>query len=638
MEEHKHKQEHCEHFEHHHHEECDSCEHHHDEEEITLTNKILTIIGIIIYIVAIVLNNNYSMYLFVLAYIMIGYNILLNAIKHLFSKDMFDENLIMSIATLGALAIGEYIEGIAVLVLYKIGEFLHDKALDSSKDKIESLLNLKEEYTTLKDGTIIETEDVKVGDIILVKTGEKVPLDSILEEGVAQLDMSALNGESKYVSVESGKEVLSGSINVGSAIYLKVAREEKDSTVSKIVELVEHASKNKSRTEKYISKFCKVYTPVVIILAVLVLVGLPLGLNVEWKDAIYRALNFLVISCPCALVISIPLGFFVGMGALSKRGIIAKGTTYIDTLTKVDTIYLDKTGTLTEGKFKVSEIVSLSEMSKDEIIEKIAYCESKSSHIIARAILEEYAKGIDEKNIKEHEEIAGHGIRAIVGDEHILCGNGKLLQKYDIDALLVDTVGSIVYLVVDNNVKGYVILSDVLKPDTKELVELLHKKGIKDVGMLTGDKKNVAEKISSKIGMDSFYAELLPQDKVSVIEEAKKNGRIVSFVGDGINDSPVIAMSDVGMAMGKGTDLAVETADIVLMTDEPKKVVEAIDISRRTKRIVDENIAIILIVKVIFLICSVFGITTMWLAVFADVGITLITILNSLRAFMVKNK
>ena len=638
MEEHKYKQEHCEHFEHHHHEECDSCEHHHDEEEITLTNKILTIIGIIIYIVAIVLNNNYSMYLFVLAYIMIGYNILLNAIKHLFSKDMFDENLIMSIATLGALAIGEYIEGIAVLVLYKIGEFLHDKALDSSKDKIESLLNLKEEYTTLKDGTIIETEDVKVGDIILVKTGEKVPLDSILEEGVAQLNMSALNGESKYVSVESGKEVLSGSINVGSAIYLKVAREEKDSTVSKIVELVEHASKNKSRTEKYISKFCKVYTPVVIILAVLVLVGLPLGLNVEWKDAIYRALNFLVISCPCALVISIPLGFFVGMGALSKRGIIAKGTTYIDTLTKVDTIYLDKTGTLTEGKFKVSEIVSLSEMSKDEIIEKIAYCESKSSHIIARAILEEYAKGIDEKNIKEHEEIAGHGIRAIVGDEHILCGNGKLLQKYDIDAPLVDTVGSIVYLVVDNNVKGYVILSDVLKPDTKELVELLHKKGIKDVGMLTGDKKNVAEKISSKIGMDSFYPELLPQDKVSVIEEAKKNGRIVSFVGDGINDSPVIAMSDVGMAMGKGTDLAVETADIVLMTDEPKKVVEAIDISRRTKRIVDENIAIILIVKVIFLICSVFGITTMWLAVFADVGITLITILNSLRAFMVKNK
>ena len=620
------------------HEHCELCDHHHDDEELTLTNKIFTIIGIITYIVAIIINNNYSIYLFVISYIMIGYNIIINAVKHLFSKDMFDENLIMTIATIGALVIGEYIEGIAVLVLYKLGELLQDKALDSSKDKIESLLNLKQEKTTLKDGTIVETNNVKVGDIILVKTGDKIPLDCILEDGVAQLDMSALNGESKYVSIESGKEVLSGSINVGNAIYLKVIREEKDSTVSKIVELVEHASRNKSKTEKYISRFCKIYTPIVILLALFVLVVLPLGLKIEWTDAVYRALNFLVISCPCALVISIPLGFFVGMGTLSKRGIIAKGTTYLDTLTRVDTIYLDKTGTLTEGRFKVTDVVSLSEMSKDEILESIAYCESKSSHVIGKAILNEYNQDIVESKIKEHEEIAGLGIRAIIEDKHVLCGNKKLLQKYDIEAQNVEYVGSVVYLAIDDVVKGYIILSDVLKSDSKELVEALHRKGIKDVGMLTGDKKNVAEKMAKEIGMDSYHAELLPQDKVSVIEEAKKNGKIVSFVGDGINDSPVIAMSDVGIAMGKGTDIAVETADIVLMTDEPMKIVEAIEISRRTKGIVDENIAIILFVKIVFLICSVFGITTMWLAVFADVGITLITILNSLRAFKYKKK
>lgn len=634
MEEHKHDNEcndHCEHCNHE-----NTCDHCHEDEELTTTNKILTIVGIIIYIIAIVLNNNYSMYLYVVAYIMIGYNIILNAIKHMFSKDMFDENLIMTIATLGALAIGEYTEGVAVLVLYKIGELLQDKALDSSKDKIEALLDLKEEKTTLKDGTVIETEKVKVGDVILVKTGDKVPLDAILEEGVAQLDMSALNGESRYVSVESGKEVLSGSINVGSAIYLRVIREEKESTVSKIVELVEHASKNKSRTEKYISKFCKVYTPVVILLAIIVLVGLPLGLNVEWKDAIYRALNFLVISCPCALVISIPLGFFVGMGALSKRGVIAKGTTYIDMLTKVDTIYLDKTGTLTEGKFKVTDIISLSSYSKEDILKYLAYCESKSSHVIGKAIIDEYNKDLDEEQIKEHEEIAGLGIRAVIEDKYILCGNKKLLQKYDIEPPNIDSIGTVVYLVVDNKVEGYAILNDVIKNDSKQLVEELHKRGINDVGMLTGDKKDVAETIAKEIKMDSFYVELLPQDKVSIIEEAKKNGKVVSFIGDGINDSPVIAMSDVGMAMGKGTDIAVETADIVLMTDEVKKIIEAIDISRKTKKIVNENIVVILLVKFAFLVCSVLGVTTMWLAVFADVGITLITILNSLRAFKTK--
>ena len=612
-------------------ENCESC-----EEELSVTNKILMVIGIIIYIIAIVLNNNISFYLYLISYIMIGYNIILNAIKHLFSKDMFDENLIMTIATIGALAIGEYTEAIAVLVLYKIGELLQDKALDSSKEKIESLLNLKEDKTTLKDGTVVETKDVKVGDIILVKNGDKVSLDGILEDGNAKLDMSALNGESQYVSVECGKEVLSGSVNVGNAIYLKVTKEEKDSTVSKIVELVENASKNKSKTEKYISRFCKIYTPIVILLALIVLVALPLGLNVAWTDAIYRALNFLVISCPCALVISIPLSFFVGMGALSKKGIISKGTTYLDTLTKVDTIYLDKTGTLTQGKFKVVDIVSTSNYSKEDILEYLAYCEFKSSHIIAKAIMDEYNNEIQESRIKEHEEIAGHGIRAIIDNKIVLCGNSRLLKKYDISYDIEKSTGTIVFLAIDNKVEGYVILDDVLKPESEQLVELLHKKGIKEVGMLTGDKLEVAENIAKKINMDSYHAELLPQDKVSIIEEAKKDGKIVSFIGDGINDSPVIAISDVGMAMGKGTDIAIETADMVLMTDEPKKIVDAIDICRRTKRIVIQNICVILTIKLLFLICSVCGITTMWLAVFADVGVTLITILNSLRAFITK--
>ena len=611
-------------------ENCESC-----EEELSVTNKILMVIGIIIYIIAIVLNN-ISFYLYLISYIMIGYNIILNAIKHLFSKDMFDENLIMTIATIGALAIGEYTEAIAVLVLYKIGELLQDKALDSSKEKIESLLNLKEDKTTLKDCTVVETKDVKVGDIILVKNGDKVSLDGILEDGNAKLDMSALNGESQYVSVECGKEVLSGSVNVGNAIYLKVTKEEKDSTVSKIVELVENASKNKSKTEKYISRFCKIYTPIVILLALIVLVALPLGLNVAWTDAIYRALNFLVISCPCALVISIPLSFFVGMGALSKKGIISKGTTYLDTLTKVDTIYLDKTGTLTQGKFKVVDIVSTSNYSKEDILEYLAYCEFKSSHIIAKAIMDEYNNEIQESRIKEHEEIAGHGIRAIIDNKIVLCGNSRLLKKYDISYDIEKSTGTIVFLAIDNKVEGYVILDDVLKPESEQLVELLHKKGIKEVGMLTGDKLEVAENIAKKINMDSYHAELLPQDKVSIIEEAKKDGKIVSFIGDGINDSPVIAISDVGMAMGKGTDIAIETADMVLMTDEPKKIVDAIDICRRTKRIVIQNICVILTIKLLFLICSVCGITTMWLAVFADVGVTLITILNSLRAFITK--
>lgn len=607
---------------------------HEHEEEMSLTNKILMIIGIIVFMVAIFLSEqDISRIFYVIAYVLIGYDIIFKAIKHIFGTDMFDENLIMTVATLGAMLIGEFNEGITVLILYKIGELLQDKAVDSSKKKIEKVLELKTNNTTLKDGTVVNTSDVKVGDIILVKTGDRVPLDGILLDENAQLDMSALNGESMYVDVKKDKEVLSGSINVGSAIYLKVIREEKDSTVSKIIELVNNASKNKSKTEKYITKFCRFYTPIVLFIAIL----LPIVLQVNATEALYRSLNFLVISCPCALVISIPLGFFVGMGAASKKGILAKGTNYLDVLANVDYIYLDKTGTLTDGKFKVSNIQTTSELSNEQILEYVAIAESKSNHVIATSILKKYNKDIDEERMTSHQDVSGHGIKAIIDNKKIICGNYKLLKDNNINLPKEETLGTIIYLAIDGEYKGYITLSDNIKEGTKGLVSRLHKRGIEQVNMVTGDRKNAAEQLAKKVDVDNVYYELLPQDKVRIIEEAKKLGKKVAFVGDGINDSPVIAASDVGIAMGKGSDIAVEAADMVLMTDEPQKIVEAIDISKRTKKIVNENIVIILVTKALFLTLSVFGLSTMWLAVFADVGITILTIFNSLRILNYRN-
>lgn len=616
---------------------CDSCEHHHEDEELSTTNKILLVVGVILAIVAHFIPFNIaSIILFVIAYIMIGYDIILKAIKHLFGKDMFDENLIMTIATIGAMAIGEYTEAVAVLVLYKIGEILQDKAVDSSKEKIEKVLDLKENETTLITGEKVHTEDVKVGTQIMIKTGDRVPIDSILESENATLDMSALNGESMHVEKTKGQEILSGSINAGGAITVKTIREEKDSAVSQIVELVENAAKNKSKTEKYISKFCKIYTPVVIILAILVILVLPLAFNLSWSEAIYRALNFLVISCPCALVISIPLGFFVGMGAASKKGILAKGTTYLDTLTKVNEIYMDKTGTLTDGKFKVNSYKSKSELADERILELVAYAEYKSSHVIAKSVLEAYKGIIDESKIQNHEELPGFGITAKIDNMDVLVGNSKLMENNNIKYIKNTNSGTAIYLSVNGEYKGYVTLEDSVKQGAKEAISSLKAKGIKTI-MLTGDRKYIAQDVAGKLGVDEVYYELLPQDKVRIIDEAKERGAKVAFVGDGINDSPVIATSDVGFAMGKGTDIAVDTADIILMTDEPKKIVDSINIAKRTKGIVNENIAMIITAKILFLVLSVLGKTNMWIAVFADVGVTLIAIFNALRIFKVKN-
>ncbi len=622
---------------------CHECEHEHEHDhgELTKTSKVLFIVGIIFLIVAIVISNKYAsigVALYIVAYLMLGYDIILKAIKHLFGKDMFDENLIMSIATIGAMAIGEYTEGIAVLILYKIGEFLQDKAVDSSKEKISKVLDLKIEETTLKDGTVKQTKDVKVGETIIIKTGDRIPLDGLLESDKAQIDMSALNGESTYINIVKGKEILSGSINVGGAIYISVTKEEKDSTVSKIVELVENASKNKSKTEKYISKFCKIYTPIVIVLAILVLILLPIVFKVEMSQTIYRALNFLVISCPCALVISIPLGFFVGMGAASKKGILTKGTVYLDKLTQIEEIYMDKTGTLTDGKFSVVTVKSMSDLRDEQILEYVAIAESKSNHVIGRAVLEKYNKKIDENRITEHNELAGYGISCKIDSKSVLCGNNKLMENNNISFEKNINAGTIVYLAIDGEYKGYIILGDKIKESSKGLVSNLHKIGVSQVIMLTGDRKYAAEQVGNELGVDKVYYELLPQDKVRIIEEAKARGKNVSFVGDGINDSPVIAMSDVGIAMGRGSDIAVETADVVLMTDEPEKVVEAIKISRRTKRIVNQNIAMIIFAKILFLALSVIGKTNMWVAVFADVGVAIIAIFNSMRIFGIKRE
>lgn len=626
----------------HEHDSCSECEHeHHHDDELTIKDKVLTCIGVILTIVAYILESRIkalSIALYIIAYVIIGYKIILKAIKHLFGKDMFDENLIMTVATLGAMAIGEYTESIAVLVLYMIGEMLQDKAVDSSKEKISKVLDLKINEVTLRDGTNKKTEDVKIGEHIIIKTGDRVPLDCLLISQKAQLDMSALNGESGYVNIEKGNEILSGSINIGNAIYAEVIREEKDSTISKIVELVENASRNKSKTEKYISKFCKYYTPIVIILALFVLIFLPLVFKVSINDAIYRALNFLVISCPCALVISIPLGFFVGMGTASKKGILAKGTVYLDNLTNIDEVYIDKTGTLTDGKFTVSCINSTSDLSEDEVLEYIALAEYKSNHVIAKSIIEKYGKSIEEKRITNHEEISGYGIKALIDSKKIICGNSKLMEQNSIDYEKNTDIGTIVHLAVDGNYKGYVVLSDTIKHGSKTIVRDLHKNGVSQVIMLTGDRKNAAQKVGKEIGIDNVYYELLPKDKVNIINEATNNGKKVAFIGDGINDSPVIASANVGIAMGKGSDIAVETADVVLMTDEPNKIIEAINISKRTKKIVNENIIIIIIAKILFLLLSIFGMTNMWIAVFADVGVAIIAIFNSLRIFKYKEK
>lgn len=618
--------------------ECCMHDHHEEHKKSEFLEYILTVIGIILFIIAIFLTNNtISLFIYVLSYIVIGYEIVLNAVKRLFKKDMFDENFIMTIATLGAFFIGEYKEAIAVLLFYKVGEFLQDKAVENSKKKIKSVLDIRAEYANVKREDKIEKidpKDIKIGDIIVIKNGEKVPLDGVILIGKTELDMSSLNGESMPKSVGENDEILSGSVNIGGVIEVEVKSTFENSTVSQIIDLIENANAKKSNTEKFITRFAKIYTPIVTFLALAILVILPVIFKIPFLEALTRACTFLVVSCPCALVISVPLGFFVGIGACSKRGILVKGSNYLDILDKVNAVVFDKTGTLTKGVFNVVDINTISnKYTKDIILEYIAHLEYFSNHYIAKSVLNSFKGKIDTKRIEDYEEIAGYGIRASIDKINMICGNSKFLQKEKIEIPTLEVDGTIIYLAIDKEFVGYIVLSDEIKEESYKIVENLNKLGKYDVYMLTGDNKKTSEYVAKKLNICNVYSLLLPKDKASILEEIKKSHEKVIYVGDGINDSPVLALADVGISMGKGSDIAIETSDVVLMTDNPNRIIDAIKISKKTKKIVSENITFAIIIKVLFLIFSGFGMLGMWFAVFADVGVALIAILNSLRIF-----
>lgn len=604
----------------------------------------LDVIGIIVFLMAYFIPGikfNLKIGMYIVSYALIGFDIFKKAIKHLFRKDMFDENLLMTIATIGALCIGEYIEGVAVLLLYKIGEYLQDKAVDTSKEKIKSAIDIRAKYANvIKNGKVekVDPETLKIGDIVVVKNGEKIPTDGVISKGNTRLDTSSLTGESIPKDVAENDEVLSGMINLGEVIEIKVTKAFEDSTASKILDLIENARESKSKTENFITKFSKIYTPTVIVIAILIAMSFSSIFGIGFADSLNRALIFLVVSCPCALVISVPLGFFVGMGSCSKKGILIKGSNYLDALSSVDTVAFDKTGTLTKGVFKITKINNKSDMSDDEILEYLALCESYSNHYIAKSILTSYGKEIDKERIKEHSEIAGHGIKAVIDGKEVLAGNKSLMDNQNIKVDVEDTVGTVIYIAIDKKYSGNVVLSDELKDNVLELSNNLKRIcGIKNTVLLTGDKENVAKKVAEEIKFNNVYGELLPQDKVEIVEKLKQGTKKkVAFVGDGINDSPVLACADVGISMGNGSDIAIDTSDIVLMTDEPHKLVECIKISKKTKSVVIQNIVFALSIKVIVLVLSAMGISTMWEAIFADVGVSLLAIFNSIRIFKIK--
>lgn len=604
----------------------------------------LDVIGIIVFLMAYFIPGikfNLKIGMYIVSYALIGFDIFKKAIKHLFRKDMFDENLLMTIATIGALCIGEYIEGVAVLLLYKIGEYLQDKAVDTSKEKIKNAIDIRAKYANvIKNGKVekVDPETLKIGDIVVVKNGEKIPTDGVISKGNTRLDTSSLTGESIPKDVAKNDEVLSGMINLGEVIEIKVTKAFEDSTASKILDLIENARESKSKTENFITKFSKIYTPTVIVIAILIAMSFPSIFGIGFDDSLNRALIFLVVSCPCALVISVPLGFFVGMGNCSKKGILIKGSNYLDALSSVDTVAFDKTGTLTKGVFKITKINNKSDMSDDEILEYLALCESYSNHYIAKSILASYGKEIDKERIKEHSEIAGHGIKAVIDGKEVLAGNKSLMDSQNIKVDVEDTVGTVIYIAIDKKYSGNVVLSDELKDNVLELSNNLKRIcGIKNTVLLTGDKENVAKKVAEEIKFNNVYGELLPQDKVEIVEKLKQGTKKkVAFVGDGINDSPVLASADVGISMGNGSDIAIDTSDIVLMTDEPHKLVECIKISKSTKSVVIQNIVFALSIKVIVLLLSAMGISTMWEAIFADVGVSLLAIFNSIRIFKIK--
>ena len=574
---------------------------------------------------------------FLTAYLISGWNVLTKAVKNILRGQIFDENFLMTVATLGAFAIDEMPEAVAVMLFYVVGELFQDIAVNRSRKSIKALLEIKPEFANLKlNGEIVQVppEEVNVNDIIVVKPGEKVPLDGEIIEGESFVDTSALTGESVPRKVKSGDTVLAGTINQNGLLSVKVAKPFNESSVSRILQLVENATAKKAETEKFITTFARYYTPVIVTGALLLAIIPPLLIQgASFSDWIYRALVVLVISCPCALVISIPLGYFGGIGRASRRGILVKGSNFLDALTHVSTMVFDKTGTLTKGEFKVAEVVTHNGFDKNTILKAAAYAEVNSNHPIAKSILETFDEKIDQSAIEKVDEISGHGIKAKINDEYVIVGNDKLLHKENIEHPVCEVDGTVVHVAINNNYAGHIIISDELKPDAVETIEQLKKQNILTV-MLTGDNKAAAEYFAKKLKIDKYFYELFPEDKVQHIEKLmneNKDGKM-AFVGDGINDAPVLARADIGIAMGAyGSDAAIETADVVLMTDAPSKVVTALDVAKRTRVIVWQNIIFALGVKLFFIILGAFGIATMWEAVFGDMGVALIAIFNSIR-------
>ena len=577
------------------------------------------------------------------AYLIVGLEIIIKAIKNIFKGEVFDEHFLMAVATIGAFAIGEFPEAVAVMLFYQIGELFQDYAVDKSKESITNLMDIRPDVAVVKRNGKLETlkpETVKIGEEIVVKPGEKIPLDGTIIDGSSMLDTSALTGESVPRSAKIGEKVLSGCINQSGVLTIKVEKEFGESTVSKILDLVENASNKKSKSENFITKFAKIYTPTVVGIAILLAIIPPVllkwGSFSEWLE---RALTFLVVSCPCALVISIPLGFFGGIGGASRKGVLIKGSNYLELLSKTDIFVFDKTGTLTEGVFEVQKINPV-DISEEELLKIAAYAESYSNHPISASIKKAYQKEINQEIIEKTEEISGKGIISQIENKTVVIGNNKIMQEKGIEYKECNDIGTILYVAINNKFEGSIVIADKIKEDAKQTIQGLKRNNVSKTVMLTGDKKEIAEKVAKQIEIDEVYTDLLPDQKVEKVEELIKQktekGKL-AFVGDGINDAPVLAISDIGIAMGGlGSDAAIEAADIVIMNDKPSKILEAIKISNKTMRIVKQNIIFAISVKILVLILGACGIATMWEAVFADVGVSFIAILNSLRALGIK--
>ena len=625
--------------------ECKHCscehnhEHHHEHEEENIKLEIIKLaISLIIFVIAIVklVPQKYTIWLYIVAYIIAGYEVLLNSVKNIFRGEIFDENFLMSIATIGAFAISEPMEAVAVMIFYNLGELFEDIATDRSKKSIVQLMNIKPKISNLKVNNEIkevDPEELEIGDIIIVKPGEKIPVDGIITLGETTINTSALTGESIPRKVAVNDEIYAGSINESNLIELKVTKEFKNTEIYKIIELVKNSNKNKSKTEMFITKFAKIYTPVVVILALILAFVPPVFVGFEnLGDWIRRALVFLVTSCPCALVLSVPLGFFAGIGRAGREGVLVKGSNYLDILTKVSAMVLDKTGTITKGNFEVSKIILSEEITEEELLKVAGIAEAMSNHPIAKSIMDKVSEKVLVEEIKEYIEIAGQGVKVKYNEEEILVGNSKLMEKENIKYYPCTESGTVVYVAKNSKYLGAIVVADIIKEDSKVAIQEFKQNGIKDIYMLTGDNEKTAKDIAKEVGIENVYSNLLPAEKVEKMKEIKEQSGYIVAIGDGINDSPLLALSDIGVSIGNtGSDLAIETSDIVIMDGKLSSFSKLIKTAKKTNKIVKENIYFAIGIKVIVLLLGALGISTMWEAVFADVGVTVMATLNALR-------